>query len=95
MRQGSIGVNRLVCHEFHFLSRYDTVIPLRRLAFIFGAFDVLFYIIPFRRIHDVFFILSHIVFHSTMLHAHLIEQFFFFVLLLQPSFFFHHFLAEL
>ena len=95
MRQGSIGVNRLVCHEFHFLSRYDTVIPLRCLAFIFGAFDELFYIIPFRRLQDVFFILRHIVFYSTMLHGYLIEQCIFSVLLLQLSFFFHHFLAEL
>ena len=74
MRQGSIGVNRLVCHEFKFLRRYDTVIPLRRLAFIFGAFDGLFYIIPFRSLQDVFFILRHIVFYSTMLHGYLIEK---------------------
>ena len=80
MRQGRISVNRLVCHKLHFLGRYDTVVPLRCLAFIFAAFDVLFYIIPFRRLQDVFFILRHIVFYSTMLHGYLIEKSFMFII---------------
>ena len=80
MRQGRISVNRLVCHKFHFLGRYDAVVPLRCLAFIFAAFDVLFYIIPFRSFHDVLFILCHKVFHSTMLHGYLIEKSFMFII---------------
>jgi len=80
MRQGRISIHRLVRHEFNFLSRYDPVIPLSRLTFIFATSDVMFNLLPFRSLHDVVFILRLIVFNSAVLHAHLIEIFIMFIL---------------